>query len=91
MSCSPPTVLLQEGPVAEDRTKYCTLILVANNFTEEFVEVNLIKSSLSGVIFAQGTFQVNLLLLLNPATSKTSCDNVVSDRARIEVLSSEMQ
>ena len=57
---------VEEGPLAADRTKYCTLLLTATNFTEEAVEVNL-------------------LLLVDPASTQTSCDNVVADRARIEV------
>ena len=28
-----------EGPVGKDRTKYCTLLLLADNFTQTTVEV----------------------------------------------------
>jgi len=56
-----------EGPLGKDRTKYCTLLLIAANFS-------------------QTTVEVNLLLLVDPSsTPSTSCDNVVADRARIEV------
>lgn len=56
-----------EGPLGKDRTKYCTLLLLADNFT-------------------QTTVEVNLLLLVDPSSKSTSsCDNVVADRARIEV------